>query len=225
MNIAIRSLLGVLLGAAGLMAAESAFAAEDVPGCGNLVNAYGPYDYRTDKKHLAIVERHHFSSAVNHASSPRLVGDLDYTLRAFPNHHEALLAMMKVHLREKKTKLPQASFSIECYFLRAETWRPDDAVVKMIFGLFLVQAGQPQLGVQKLEAAKALGVADPNIPYNTGLAYFQMGEYDKALASAHEAYRMGHPLPGLRNLLEKAGRWKEANAAPTAPTSATAPAQ
>jgi hypothetical protein len=52
-----------------------------------------------------------------------------------------------------------------------------------------------------------------------------MGDYDKALANAHEAYRMGHPLPGLRTLLEKAGRWKEADAAPAAPTSATAPAQ
>ena len=29
-------------------------------GCGSLENAYGPYDYRTDKDKLGVVEKFHF---------------------------------------------------------------------------------------------------------------------------------------------------------------------
>ena len=34
-------------------------------------------------------------------------------------------------------------------------------------------------------------------------------QYDKALASAHRAYGAGFPLPGLKNKLKRAGKWRE----------------
>ena len=59
--------------------------------CGDLQNAYGPYDYRTAtefQKHL--VEGAHFTPEVESLKGARgsatVGGDIDYTLRAFPNH-------------------------------------------------------------------------------------------------------------------------------------------
>jgi hypothetical protein len=63
--------------------------------------------------------------------------------------------------------------------------------------------------VEKLDAALALGVPSPNTDYNIGLTYFDVGEFDKALVSAHRAYGGGFPLPGLRNKLKRAGKWKD----------------
>src|SRR5882672_10328606 len=65
-------------------------------GCGALPNAYGPFDYRIEHDKLAIVEAYHFTSQVElliRGQSGALGADLDYTLRAAPNHHRALVAM------------------------------------------------------------------------------------------------------------------------------------
>ena len=42
-----------------------------------------------------------------------------------------------------------------------------------------------------------------------GLAYADLKQYDKALESAHRAYGAGFPLPGLKNKLKRAGKWRE----------------
>lgn len=200
----------VLLGMLALAAAAPARAALPVvPGCGSLDNAFGPYDYRVDKKELNLVEKHHFSPDIEFLRDRTPGTSLDYTLRAIPNHPRALFSMMKLGLRDKKERVNGANYSIECYMLRAEAFQPRDATVKVVFGLYLLETGRHDLAIKKLESAKALDSRDPNIPYNIGLAYFQMGDYDRALQNAHEAYRLGFPLPGLRNLLERKGRWKD----------------
>ena len=38
-------------------------------------------------------------------------------------------------------------------------------------------------------------------------AYADMKEYDKAIEHAKAAYALGHPLPGLRDRLKRAGKW------------------
>lgn len=179
-------------------------------GCGSLQNAYGPYDYRSDKSKLTIVEKHHFGSAQESLTKPvGLGGNIDYTLRAFPNHHRALMSMMKLGAREKRSKVAGADYTVECYMVRAETFRPDDEMVKVIYGLYLMQAGRPQDAIAKLEAAASLSHQNANVDYNLGLAYFDLKQYDKALASAHRAYVAGFPLPGLRDKLKRAGKWRE----------------
>lgn len=185
--------------------------AQDVAACGTLTNAYGPYDYRRDKDKLWIVEKHHYAEGVESMTKrvTLLGGNLDYTLRAFPNHHRALLTMMKFGFREKTPRPPGTNFSVECYMIRAERFRPDDAMVKVIYGLYLMKTGQTNKAIQKLEAARALDLADPNVPYNLGLAYFELKQYDKALENAHRAYAGGFPLPGLRDKLKRAGKWRE----------------
>ena len=75
--------------------------------CGSLQNGYGPHDYRSDKDKLQIVEQYHMTPKVVNlvaGESGYIGGDLDYTLRAFPNHHVALMAMAKLGEKEKTDK-------------------------------------------------------------------------------------------------------------------------
>ncbi|MDO8989980.1 MAG: hypothetical protein Q7U91_10135 [Sideroxyarcus sp.] len=182
-------------------------------GCGNLNEGYGPFDYRTQKNELKIVEGAHFLPFVENLSrgntSTTPGGDIDYTLRASPNHHRALMAMMNLARKEKTEKPRGSRYSIACWLDRAERYAPDDAMVKTLYGVHLLQKRQNQDGAKKLEEALVLAGDNANIQYNLGLAYFDLKDYDKSLASAHRAYQLGFPLPGLRNKLEQAGKWRE----------------
>jgi predicted Zn-dependent protease len=124
------------------------------------------------------------------------------------------MELTNLAFRRKKDKLeemqlPGMNFRVECYLIRAAAFRPDDGMVKVIYGLFEIRAGQPQKGVQLLHAAEKLRPDDPNVFYNLGLAYLDLKDYDAALANAHRAYAMGFPLPGLRDRLKRAGKWRE----------------
>ncbi|MEL7448527.1 MAG: hypothetical protein AAFN78_04915, partial [Pseudomonadota bacterium] len=104
--------LYVALIAAGLLASAQAGAARPKEDCGPLQNAYGPFDY-TNPDHVAKkldrVERAHFDKGVenlkghltNAGGKAQLKGDIAYTLRAFPNHHRALYAMIRLHIQNK----------------------------------------------------------------------------------------------------------------------------
>lgn len=205
----------LVCGVLALPVSQSALALEP---CGDLRNAYGPYDYRTEKPKLEIVEGAHFLPFVENLSrgntSGTPGGDIDYTLRASPNHHRALLSMMKLARKEKTEKPRGSRYTIACWLDRAERFAPDDAMVKTLYGTFLLQKGKADEGVKKLEEALVLAGDNANIHYNLGLAYFELKDYDKALASAHKAYQLGFQLPGLRNKLEKAGKWRDPSPAP-----------
>lgn len=181
--------------------------------CGNLQNAYGPYDYRSDKDKLGIVEQFHLTSNVitlTSAQSAGFVGgDLDYTLRAFPNHHVALNAMARLGDKEKSPRPKGANFSVECYFQRALRFRNDDAIVKTIYASYLAKHGKRSEALNQLIEAAQLSEENANVIYNTGLIYFDLKEYERSLSYAHQAYRLGFPLPGLRDKLKKAGKWRE----------------
>jgi tetratricopeptide (TPR) repeat protein len=56
--------------------------------------------------------------------------------------------------------------------------------------------------------AAKLGEDTANMHYNIGLAYFELRDYDKALAHAKKAYEQGFTLPGLRDKLTQAGKWQ-----------------
>lgn len=190
--------------------AQSAAANEAT--CGTLRNAYGPFDYRSaSMRQIQLVEDYHFTPDVEmlkHGKSGLTVGgDLNYTLRAFPNHYRALVAMMNLGLIVKKKRPPGAEWPVECYFDRAIRFRPDDGTVRTIFGVYKLSHGKPTEAIAQFEMAAKLGDDSGNLHYNAGLAYFELGDYDNAVAHAKKAADLGFGLSGLRDKLTKAGKW------------------
>lgn len=180
--------------------------------CGALQNAYGPYDYRSDRDKLGVVESFHFTPEVANlirGKSGHIGGDLDYTLRAFPNHPRALMAMVQLGEREKKTKVFGAQYSVECYLHRAIRFRSDDPTAKMIYANYLVKNRRSKDALDQLNDAASLNDSNSSLDYNIALVYLELKEYDQALAYAHKAYQAGFPLPGLRDRLKRAGKWRE----------------
>jgi tetratricopeptide (TPR) repeat protein len=187
--------------------------AQSFVACGELRNAYGPFDYRTaTRDQIDIVERYHFDSGVESLTrgitSVNIGSDIDYTLRAFPNHARALLAMVHLSFREKTARPRGANYSVDCYFDRAARFRPDDQAIPAIHGYYLLRKGDPKLAIAELEKALKLGGPDANVYYNLGLAYFELRDYEKSLEQAKLAYDLGHPLSGLREKLKRQGAWK-----------------
>lgn len=194
--------------------------------CGPLENAYGPFDY-TNPDHfqnkLPIVERQHFSKetealqGIVNKDIGAMYGDryvvdhLDYTLRAFPNHHRALYTMAQYHIQRRNRKMPMR-YTAECYFVRALQFKPADSVVHMIFGLYNYRMGDSALAISEYQKALKLNPESAETHYNLGLAYLNQDRLSEAEEHALRAYQLGFPLPGLKNQLKQRGRLKELNA-------------
>ncbi|WP_056400999.1 type IV pilus biogenesis/stability protein PilW [Massilia sp. Root418] len=215
-------LLAALLAAAALaMLAQPAQARKKEPYCGNLDNAYGPYDYRKGAGELAfnlrLVESAHFTADVENGIKGRsstLSGDIDYTLRAFPNHALALGTVIRVASRDKKSLfLPGGTRPVECYFDRAVRFAPDDASTHTLYGSYLLSVGRDAEALPRYLTAAELDPDNPSTNYNLGLVYFKNKDMVNANRYAQKAYALGFPLPGLKNMLVQAGKW-DVSAAP-----------
>ena len=192
--------------------------------CGSLANAFGPFDYRTDRGHsLQLVESAHFTprveSLISGHTSSGPSGDLDYTLRAYPNHHRALVSIMKMTERAKTPTPRGLPRPAECYFERAVRWRVDDNVARMLYAQFLYLHKRPSEAAALLSTAAELGKESGLTQYNIGLVYLEAGAHEQALAQAHIAYAFGVARPQLRDQLKALGKWREPE-----PVAAAAPA-
>ncbi len=195
------------------LAAPAPASAQEAQGCGPLGNAYGPWDYSdaaVRAQRLSIVEQYHFTSeveALQAGHSGDLAHDIDYTLRAFPNHPRALWAMARLQLRDGYP--PNAHYySAECYFDRALRWRPEDPAVWFVYGLYLHRKKDLDGAIEKYRRALELQPNNLEAHYNLGLAYAERKQYSEAREQAKLAYAGGYPLPGLRRILEKNGQWR-----------------
>ena len=56
-----------------------------------------------------------------------------------------------------------------------------------------------------IEGSKATAQGSAELEYALGLSYFETKEYEAARRHARIAYKLGYPLPGLMNRLQKAG--------------------
>ena len=182
--------------------------------CGDLKSSFGPFDYMDRFNHpgqLNIVETFHFTPNVEDlvsGESGYLGGDISYTLRAWPNHHRALVTLVKYSIREKSTHLPNMKYPVECYFDRAIRMNAKDAQVRSIYSAFLSHRGRNKEALEQLEVAANLEPDNAMILYNLGLLYFKQKNYEKASHYAEKAYALDYPLPGLRNKLIQAGKWR-----------------
>ena len=185
--------------------------------CGPLEAGYGPFDYRTtpyDKRE--VVERFHFTPQVRSltrgASSTAIGGDIGYTLHSFPNHPVALDAMARLG-RKLGTNQPRgARYTVECYFERAVRFAPDDPQVRILYAHYLSEKKRTKDARQQLLMAERTEPTRADLLYNLGLGFADVGDFEKSLDYAHRAYAAGIELPGLRNRLQRAGKWRNAPA-------------
>ena len=120
----------------------------------------------------------------------------------------------------QKTARPAgANYPVECYFERAMQFRPADRAVRVIYASYLGKTGKKTEAINQLLRVQEMdGPKNPYVPYEIGLLYFDLGDFEKSLAFAHRANREGATLEGLKNRLLKAGKWRDppADAAPAA---------
>lgn len=176
---------------------------------------YGPFDYllrSNNPKDLRLVEGAHFTPNVEHLikgeSTTDPLGDLDYTLRAWPNHHRALNTAIRARLQKgrnwQRSQYPPA----ECYLQRAIAYSPKDGTAEMLYAMLLHQSDLPERAFDHYTRAEKLLPTDVQVKYNFGLLLVEMGRYDEARERARYAYGHDFPLPGLKNKLQQAGQWE-----------------
>ncbi len=210
MQMILRVAISILLPLSATVAAGQELV--DGGACGSLSNAFGPFDYRHARHaDLNIVEEWHFTpsvAALMHGHTGSLGGDIGYTLRAFPNHPRALLAMSLLARREHTIQPAGSIYTVQCWFDRAIAFAPDDPMVRILYANYLVEEGERDKAQDQLRSAQGADLSDPNVTYNLGLVYFRLKNFDLARTYARRAYALGFPLPGLRNLLISAGQWQ-----------------
>ncbi|MCR5866040.1 hypothetical protein [Aquincola sp. J276] len=206
------------LAAAVVLAAASALPAHaqimNSQGCGPMYipTHVGPFDYRNQREMLRTVEFGHFQPNVEDLIKPMFNSfgaDIDYTLKAYPNHHRALITLNRLSLREKALKTSGSDFSVECYFFRAIRWRPDDLIVRMIYASWLHQWDRTKDAVQQLDYVVDNAGDDPFTHYNAGMVFADLKIWDRALQQAHAAQALDFPKGDLKARLVEAGKWQE----------------
>lgn len=183
--------------------------------CGELTNAYGPFDYRRRAEfpdNFHIVETVHFTADIENGirgNTSTIGGDLDYTLRAIPNHHKALNTLAMLALRDHAVELQGMHYPVECWFNRAVRFTPDDAAVYSTYGSYLFSLGQINRAGEMFKQGLTHDPDNITLNYNLGLVYLKQQNYDMAETYAKKAYAAGYPLPGLKNKLIEAHHWDE----------------
>ena len=164
-----------------------------------------------DQVRIKQIESNHFDrnvEALVKAKTGSLAGDIDFLLRYVPNHPRALNSMLRLALREKTPQPSGAGLPVECYFVRALQFRPDEAALSTLYGTYLARVGRPSEALKQFEVAEKLTPDDPILLYNMGLVLVDLGDYERARSHAEKAYAAGVDLPGLREKLMKAGQWR-----------------
>lgn len=187
--------------------------------CGALTSAasgvdWGPFDYRSaPEANKERVEKYHFPPSVEllkrGASSAYVGADIDFVLRYFPNHLRALNAMTNLAKREKTDQPRGSRYRLDCWYDRAVRIAPTDAQVRVLYGIWLGKRGERILAREQLDQVAELDSESAMLAYNLGLAYLEIGDSEKALSAAHKAYNAGFKLPGLKNRLQRAGKWRD----------------
>jgi hypothetical protein len=185
-------------------------------GCGDFnygPQSIGPLDYRaTPQDVIDFVESRHFTENVERLTKGErgtVAGDIAYTLRAFPNNPRALRSAAELTRRNGGRMPPDLGFTIACWFDRAIAFRPDDAQVRVLFAFELLRSKETKAALEQTRIAESLAKESPALHYNVGLLYFELQDYDRSLANARIAYQQGFNLPGLRDKLTRAGKWKD----------------
>jgi len=188
--------------------------------CMQVQENFGPFDYLLRKNlpnELGIVERYHFTPQVEQliapVSSVHVLGEISYTLKAWPNHHRALNSMLRHRVRTwgSRPKEYLRYSPAECWLQRAIKFSPKDATVHMLYGILLHRTNHQEQALKQYRKAYDIDPSNVQTKYNLGLLLIELKSYSEAKKYALELYSRGYPLPGLKNKLKKAGHWTKAD--------------
>jgi tetratricopeptide (TPR) repeat protein len=189
--------------------------------CNGRNQGFGPFDY-TNPNHtsayegrvtkLQIVERAHFSPESENLIKPKVgsfLGDFAYTLMAWPNHHRALLSLIRFDLevRNNIRKPQKKETEVECWFQRAIHFAPKDWITYSIYGHYLRKVGRFQESKSIYESALKLKSNDSKLEYAYSLLLYDMKSYKEAAEHAKKAYSNGKPPKSLKDKLIKLNVW------------------
>jgi len=180
---------------------------------------FGPFDYlqrHTLSAELGIVEQYHFGPQVEQLIAGMQTGlerdvpdELNYTLRAWPNHHRALNSVIQYQVLKGRNKRGTRYPPAECYLERAIKFSPKDGITRMLYANLLQRTGHKKRAFDQYEQALALKPKNIQIKYNFALLLVDLKKYEQAHEYAFELYSKGFPLPGLKNKLKKTGHWNK----------------
>lgn len=178
---------------------------------GDSVRNYGPFDYRTRKDKLPVVENRHFTPKVEQLkggeTTKYAIGDIKYTLVIFPNHHRALYSAVRFSLGEADGG-QQRTYPAECFLQRAMHFSPEDPVPYILYALYLHRSDRLDQALAMYRSAEEMAPQDGNLLYNFGLLLFDTGDYEQSREYAQRAYDSGVTLPGLKRKLKSVGHWE-----------------
>lgn len=184
--------------------------------CNGGGQGFGPFDYAqrgVNPKELYAVESHHFTpniEALLSGNTGTLEGELNYTLRAWPNHHRALFSITKYQLNIKSKMMPgKLDTPPECYFQRAIHFSPDDSVTYSLYAYYLRKMEHLDDAVKYYQKALELDPENAKFAYAFSLLLIDLKRYEEAVNYAKIAYKNGHAPDKLKLKLEKLGVWKE----------------
>lgn len=179
---------------------------------------YGPFDYTNanERSKFLVVEEYHFKPEVENLVSGSTgkyqQGDMFYVLNAVPNHHRALLTLIRYQLNlnkklsNKNTNQPLRT-PVECVFQRAIHFSPNDAATISLLAYYLKEIGQLEKAADLYEKALILSPDNAKIEYAYSLLLIDQKNYDKAVIHAKKAYKIGQPPQALKLKLQKLGKW------------------
>lgn len=184
-----------------------------------------PEDYRKATARLKVVEDYHFGPGPEFLIRPMQVGmtiggDLDYTLWGYPNHHRALVTLVRLGAREKTDQPRGTQFSIDCYFRRALHIASDDLIVRMLYASYLGSLKRQEDAMRQLAFVVSSAGDNAFTHYNAGLVYLEIGASGEAVAQAKRARELGFEKPGLQEALQRQGKWPAEAASSAASASA-----
>jgi tetratricopeptide (TPR) repeat protein len=199
---------------------------------------YGPFDFYNPPEQYALgrVERAHLSWVI---VKNKMDNDMceywhnvDYTLRAFPNHAKALVIMAE-YLEDHGPcpRKPRGHMSVseladsiemnkwgernmDHYFHTALRFMTEDtrviprhAETNVLYADWLRKKKRFEEAKKQYDAAHALNPGFANTYYGLGMLYLDQNNTVKALENAKKAYSLGKPPGELRDRLIASGSW------------------
>jgi tetratricopeptide (TPR) repeat protein len=134
----------------------------------------------------------------------RAFSDLEFILRYFPNHPQALAMMADIC--DVQWKDPRCDTN--GWFQKAIERNPGAAQTWLVYGIHLQYINQPSAAIDSYKKSIELNPSSANAHYNLGLAYFDNRQFELANRQAQLAALLGMSLPGLRDKLTRTGKWK-----------------